>query len=917
MGILSDFWEWVEEKIEQVKNFVVDVWDNVVMPILEEVFSWFGIVDYTIVTVQKISNPIFADAVDDGYDAAIVKAILAMTQNGAGFFRNYMQQVNLPRAQMLGYFRYGELGQYINDLPEMVVKGQVVDLVGIKLAIQDALGGVQVPLSVESTFPDGNTWWQYYLQENYSYHPYPNTLTYPDQNGTPQSDWTLDLILYQSGTDEWDMDISRDVDETKIWITGPTELHEGDTGTYRIRTNRIVPTGKQLIVNLAYSGTAVDGTDFTAVASVTLLENTNFIDFDIVTIGDVISETLTMTVSIDSWDNTDLAFDHITVYGPGEVNTTIKDDEGLVLTIAETIVDETAGTISVPITLENATAGSFVVTATTNNGTAIAGADFTFTSTALNFTGAAGETVNFLVPITDDVEDDDNQYFTVSLSGCTDPLVDQSQIGTVWIRDYTDLDPPAVVISDQQKITQPNYVSKRHLIVTRRENSDPVNYWYWWLYDYDDGTYPDIAPTGAGISSLDIMPIAILRRNKQFINETSIPQYDSAKILVKRLGMDIDDIMDNLAENPDIDIIESCYINFAISPMDTGSYISKMLYIWWRTIIVDYAVLSNNRKYSGNLTEGDVNNSLVWTEHVHQANIAGTVTTVGSYTHDIVDTTDVAGACKMLRCRYQHSAGQYDEIRVYRLNSMSAINYGGYHQMAVSTCDGIDESFTIPVSWIVMEELNTKEQVQAYQHILRLDMYAIQITEMEWYEDPAFLDLFSFVMIVVTIWTAGLAGGFLAIIQQLAINYLLIELVIFVAEATGSAELAAVVGIVAAIALGSAGAMPAFDFTSATDLINISSKFADNLSMLYSSEAQELAAEIQEVNREAEEAIDEIMQVQETTRSPIDTAWLAALQSASSNYYMALEAQYDFDQIFSYDRLIADYHDNQLRTGVV
>jgi hypothetical protein len=111
--------------------------------------------------------------------------------------------------------------------------------------------------------------------------------------------------------------------------------------------------------------------------------------------------------------------------------------------------------------------------------------------------------------------------------------------------------------------------------------------------------------------------------------------------------------------------------------------------------------------------------------------------------------------------------------------------------------------------------------------------------------------------------------------------------------------------------------MPAFDFTSATDLINISSKFADNLSMLYSSEAQELAAEIQEVNREAEEAIDEIMQVQETTRSPIDTAWLAALQSASSNYYMALEAQYDFDQIFSYDRLIADYHDNQLRTGVV
>lgn len=919
MGILDDLWDWIEDQIEAVKNFVVDVWDNVVMPILEEVFSWFGIVDYTVVTVQKISNPIFANAVEDGYDAALVKTVLAMGQNGAGFWRNYVQQVMLPKAQMTGYFRFGELGQFINGLPEITVKGQNVDLLAIKAAIEDDIGGTQVVLTVESTFPDANTWWQYYLQENYSYHPYPNTLTYPDQNGNDQTDWSLDNIVYQSGTDEYDMQISRLVDETKLWIIGPEDLHEGDTGAYTVRVNRTVPTGKELIVNLAYSGTAIDGTDYNSVASVTLLAGTDAIDFDIVTINDVITETVDVTVTIDSWDNTSLAFDHINIYQPAAaVTTNIKDDEGTVLTIPEHNVDEDAGTVDVAITLEEATTGSFIVTATTQNGTAIAGSDFDFKTEDLFFTGVADETVNFTVTITNDAENDDHQYFTVVLSDATPGHrgVDDGQTGKVFIRDYTDADPAAVQFLHQEVITQPNYTSKRHMIVTRRQNGDPANYWYWWLYDYDLGTYPNISPTGGGIANMDIMPIGILRKNKLFVDEYSIPEYESTRLLMTKLGLRIDDVIENLAENPDIDIIESCYLNFSISPLDNKDFISKMLYIWWRIIIVDYTVTSNNRKYSANLAEGEVNNALVWTEHTHTADIAGSVCPVGSYIHDVYSGSDIEGTCNILRCRHQHTAGLYDEIEVYRLNSMSAINYGAHHQMAVSTCDGVDESFTIPVSWFVMEEMSTKEQVQAYQHMLRLDMYAIQITEMEWYESELFLDLFTFVMVVATIYTAGAAGGFLAVLQQLAINYLIIELVIFIAETTGSAELAAIVGIAAAIALGNTGGLT-LDFTTAESLVAISTKFADNLSMLYNIEAQNIAADIQEINKEAETTLEKMDEIYDDAISRIDTDWLVELQSTSTNMYMALEAQYDFDQIYSYDRLVANYHDNQLRIGVI
>lgn len=916
MSIIDDILDWIEERIDEVLDFVGQVWDELCMPILEEVFSWFGIVDYLVVTVQKISNPIFSTSVDDAYDAAIVKAILKMPKNDAGFFRNFMSEVNLPRGQMKGYYKYGETGQYINGLPEMTVKGKNVDLVSIKTIVEGEVGGVQVILTADSTFPSPEVWWKHHLQGTNDYYPGLNTLTYPDQNGTDQTDWTLDAITYVDLTDEYDLSISRNVDETKFWITGPTAIREGDTGTYRIQCNRVVPAATEVIVHFAYTGTAVDGTDFTSVASATIDASTQFKDFDIVTLGDVVTGDVDLTITIDSIDNTDLAFDHVTTVGTGSIDTVIKDDEGVTLTIAEISVDESAGTINVPITLEEAAAGSFVVTASTVNATAVAGLDFTYASQVLFFNGTAGETVNLPVTILPDAQNDDNQHFVVALSSCSDPLVDESQTGKVFIRDYTDTGPAPTNILVTETITEPNYLSERYLIVTHRENGAPIDEWFYWLYRLDDGTYPSIQPTAGSISNLDMFPIGILRKDKLFVDQYNLTHYDSTKILMNRLGLDIDDVIANLAENPDINIIESCYLNFAVSPMVYEQYISKILYITFRIIVVDYAISSNTNKYSACLEEGVVNNAMAWTQHSHTA-YPGVACPVGEYTHDIFDGADASGACKILRMRHQVDAGNYDEILVYRLNSMCAINYGGHHQMAVSTCDGIDESFTVPMSWYVMEELSMKEQVQAYPYMLRLDMYAIQITEMEWYETELFLDLFTFVMVVATVWTAGLAGGVLAVVQQLAINYLLVELIIFVAEATGSAELAAVVGIVAVIALGNTGALPALDFGSATDLINISTKFADNLTTIYDVQAQELAADIQELNEEATRTLEEIEEVKESTYTRIDGQWLAALQSSASNHYQAVSAQYDFDQLYSYDRLVANYHTQKLQVGVV
>jgi len=59
MSAVIDFIEEVLTVVWDAFVVIVTViWDEIVMPILEEVFSWFGIVDEDIVHVQRVSSPI-------------------------------------------------------------------------------------------------------------------------------------------------------------------------------------------------------------------------------------------------------------------------------------------------------------------------------------------------------------------------------------------------------------------------------------------------------------------------------------------------------------------------------------------------------------------------------------------------------------------------------------------------------------------------------------------------------------------------------------------------------------------------------------------------------------------------------------------------------------------------------------------
>ena len=917
----------VSSAIDAIADAVTTVWDEVVVPALEEVFSWFGIEDETIVMTSKTSVLIYGDETNDVVHDAEIKAVMSMVKNGGSFFPWYMKYTRQTQAQLKAFYKFAERERNIYGLPDMSIKGTVVDQASIDTSLDTAIGVPCTRLSTDIRYcPDDIYFKNKWQTTPYFYKPSTNSLTYNDPYGVTWTDWHWISIAYLSGTDEFEITIRRNALIADFWIEGPDHLSEGETATYIVYSTRPVPSGESVDIGLVYGGTA-PGTDYTAVPTVTMPAGTSAVPFDIVTAGNAAADgSRTVIVTIDTVDNGLGVFEEVAIHAEDSIETTITDDEGIILTMPSVLVNEGDGTVTIPVTLHTATAGAFTVDFDTANGTAIGGIDFDDTGGTLNFAGTDGEVQNIVIAITTSDGNDDDEDFTVSLSNCSDGAVDISQTSKITITDNTG-DPVAREASVVAVITEPGFIPERSLIVEYHKNTDPATDWYYWVYVLADGTYA-IDPEIAYITNLDMLPIGILRKNK--VNVTDTPEtdiYKATKRLLQNLFLDIDEITDNITENPGIADVDDAFINFAVSPSTQEEIVSKVMYLGYYEIIVVHEISSNTDEYSASFEEQDVQSSVVWTEHSHTPDIAGTLASGNVYEHEIIEIpeesyydietdeeviTQERGS--ILYLRHQTGPGLYDEIAVHNLNGMAAIEYNGYHKMAVNRVD--EESFTIPLSFFILDKLDPLEQMQLYNHALRIDLYSIQIIELEWYQTTAFLNLFQIVAIAVTIWTAGAAGGVWAVVQQLIINYLIIELVIYLAELTGSAEFAAVVGFTAMIALGGVGGIPPFDFASAEGIITASTAFADNLTAGYNAIGESIQEDLQELNKKAEERLEEINDAS-PPESPITAEFLVALKSIDTTRFPAIRAQYDYDLIYNYDRLVKDYFDQNLLTGVI
>ncbi|NJK42684.1 MAG: hypothetical protein HC937_03185 [Aquincola sp.] len=240
--------------------------------------------------------------------------------------------------------------------------------------------------------------------------------------------------------------VTDDSDVTTVSITGPGSVAEGATAAYTVSLTSTAQTA--VTVNLTYSGTAADGSDFTGVASVTILAGSSSASFNIATLQDVLAEgaeSFTVAIAGAGGGN----FESLVVSGTnGSQATTIVDDDTPTIAVSAPTVTE-GGLAVFTVSLSNVSTTAVVFTPTLSSGSATVGTD---TATALEYfdgstwqsvTGSvtipAGQTsVQIRVATTDDVYAEGSETFSLTATVSSGNTANASAGGTATISDDSD-----------------------------------------------------------------------------------------------------------------------------------------------------------------------------------------------------------------------------------------------------------------------------------------------------------------------------------------------------------------------------------------------------------------------------------------------------------------------------------------------
>ncbi len=200
-------------------------------------------------------------------------------------------------------------------------------------------------------------------------------------------------------------------DDSAAVTIGDASANEGDAVTFTVTLDKAVAGGLKATPSFT-DGTATEGTDYT--------ENTGVLtftgaagetkSFTVATTEDTVveaNETFTVGLAVSGTTATVTATDTATG--------TVTDDDSAAVTIGDASAEE-GNSLTFTVTLDNAVSGGLTVTPSFTDGTATKGTDYTENTSALTFTGTAGETQSFTVATIEDTDKEHHETFTVGLA---------------------------------------------------------------------------------------------------------------------------------------------------------------------------------------------------------------------------------------------------------------------------------------------------------------------------------------------------------------------------------------------------------------------------------------------------------------------------------------------------------------------
>ncbi|MES2682807.1 MAG: Calx-beta domain-containing protein [Pseudomonadota bacterium] len=242
--------------------------------------------------------------------------------------------------------------------------------------------------------------------------------------------------------------ISDDDGPTVALTLGGSPLAEnGGTATLTATLSAVSP--QPVSVNLAYSGTATNGTDYTGgLGSIVIAAGST-------------SGTITLTATADGDDEADetVLVDISSVANASEDGTqqasgVISDDDGPSVSIGNASVVEGSNgttTLSLPLTLSAASAQDVTVSYSTSNGSATGGSDYTAVASGTATIAAnSGTSGSISITVASDLIDELDETLTVTLGAATNAtLGTASAIGTI-----SDDDTATISIADAASVAE-------------------------------------------------------------------------------------------------------------------------------------------------------------------------------------------------------------------------------------------------------------------------------------------------------------------------------------------------------------------------------------------------------------------------------------------------------------------------------
>lgn len=320
------------------------------------------------------------------------------------------------------------------------------------------------------------------------------------------------------------------------------------------------------------------------------------------------------------------------------------------------------------------------------------------------------------------------------------------------------------------------------------KNSDPDNarYFVWpiylryyglvdtynFKYSYNNGLELD---TAYGQSHM--LPIVVLRKNLVNIDKSDKATYKSAKNLLSRINLDIDEFIASLSESGDISKITDAFVLFGLNVHTSSIAGKKALFAIFESLYKkskiskaaydNYIADVNYQNYLAN-NDGDpdevipVFNEITITEDVFNVDIRYNYITKTTYTgqigalNDIEITYSGTGDTSWYKLRKQISGTEYIEYYVSGLRTVTDIftrSKYGYAQAEVYVDDTNNLILPLSRSFLNKNIFSNYEKEIIANEALHIVIYTLDSQYVSWYERPYFGRLLQFIGLVVLIWT--------------------------------------------------------------------------------------------------------------------------------------------------------------------